>query len=130
MNNTKFHRTHWLKSFRVFVAHFFHICFVLRGVLGVQLILVACGGLAVSRCEEDISAWEGVYFAIITATSVGYGDIAPETAMGQLTSVALALIGTIFFGLVVAAATKAVEVTVRDYRSTHQGSPDDPIDNP
>jgi voltage-gated potassium channel len=122
MTDTTSQRTHWLKSFRVFVAHFLHICFVLRGVLGVQLILVLSGGLAVSLCE-DISAWKGIYFAIITATSVGYGDISPATAIGQCVSVALALIGTVFFGLVVGAATRAVEVTIRNYRDRQAGSP-------
>jgi voltage-gated potassium channel len=119
-------RTHWLKSYRVFAAHFLHICFVLRGVLGVQLILVLLGGLAISVCE-GISAWKGIYFAIITATSVGYGDISPGTVIGQCVSVALALIGTVFFGLVVGAATRAVEVTVRNYRDRQAGFP---IDNP
>jgi len=75
MTNTRSQRTHWLKSFWIFVAHFLHICFVLRGVLGIQLILVLCGGLAVALCE-GISAWKGIYFALITSTSVGYGDIA------------------------------------------------------
>ena len=128
MTNTKLHRTHWLKSFRIFVDHFFHICFVLRGVLGVQLILVLCGGLAVSICEK-IAAWKGIYFAIITSTSVGYGDIAPGTVIGQCISMALALIGTVFFGLVVGVATHAVEVTIRDYRRSGQAvSPTDSTD--
>jgi voltage-gated potassium channel len=119
MTDTKTKRTHWLKSFRIFVFHFFHICFVLRGVLGVMLILVLCGGLSISFLE-DLSAWKGIYFAIITSTSVGYGDITAKTVVGQCISVALALIGTIFFGLVVGAATRAVEVTARDYRGAQK----------
>ena len=129
MTEAKRQRTHWLESFRVFVAHFCHICFVLRGVLGVQLILVLFAGLAFSRCE-GISAWEGVYFAIITATSVGYGDIAPETLIGQLISVALALIGAVLFGLVIAAATRAVEVTVRHYLGAQESSSPDLTGSP
>lgn len=129
MTKKKLQRTHWLKSYRVFVAHFFHICFVLRGVLGVQLLLVLCGGVAVSVCE-GISAWKGIYFAIITSTSVGYGDITPDTPVGQGISVALALIGTVFFGLVVGAATRAVEVTVRDYREAEDATLIDPNRGP
>jgi hypothetical protein len=116
MNNTKSKRTPWLKSFNTFNARFFHACFVLRGVLGVQLLLVLAGGLGISFCEEGISAWEGVYFALITSTSVGYGDITPGTVIGQLISVGLALLGTVFFGLVVATATRAVVVTIHEYR--------------
>lgn len=122
MTDAKPNHAPWLQSFWVFVAHLFPICFVFRGVLEVQLILVLCGGLAVSRCEE-ISAWKGSYFAMITSTSVGYGDIAPEAVICQCISVVLALISTVFFGLAVADATRAVEVTVRDYRDTKGQGP-------
>ena len=121
MTHAKSKRTPWLKSFKTFNSRFFHACFVLRGVLGVQLILVLAGGLAVSFCE-GLSVWEGIYFALITATSVGYGDITPDTLIGQLIGVALALLGTVFFGLVVATATRAVVVTVGEYRDA-QGDP-------
>jgi hypothetical protein len=117
MNSTKSQRTHWLKSFRIFVGHFCHICFVIRGVLGVHLLLVIGGGLAFSFCE-GISTWSGIYFAVITSTSVGFGDIEPGTVAGQCIGMGLAIIGTIFVGLVVGAATRAIEVTVlRDYRN-------------
>ena len=115
MTSTKPKRTSWLKSFATFSSHFFHTCFVLRGVLGVQVLLVLSGGLSVAFFER-LSAWEGIYFAIITSTSVGYGDIQPTTTISQAISMALALVGTIFFGLVVATATRAVTVTVQDYR--------------
>ena len=49
--------------------------------------------------------------------------ISPGTVIGQCVSVALALIGTVFFGLVVGAATRAVEVTIRNYRDPKAGPP-------
>lgn len=122
MSDSESKRTSWLKSFNSFNSRFFHACFVLRGVLGVQLILVLAGGLGISFCEEGLSAWDGIYFAIITSTSVGYGDITPETLIGQMISIGLALIGTVFFGLVVATATRAVTLTVQEYRDS-QGEP-------
>ena len=45
MTNTKSKRTPWLQSFNTFNFRFFHACFVMRGVLGVQLMLVLAGGL-------------------------------------------------------------------------------------
>ena len=116
MTNTKSRRTSWLKNFNTFNSRFFRACFIMRGVLCVQLMLVLAGGLGVSFCE-GLSVWEGIYFALITSTSVGSGDITPDTLIGQLISVALALIGTVFFGLIV--ATRAVAVTVQESRDAH-----------
>jgi voltage-gated potassium channel Kch len=116
MSNTTSHGFLGLKSFRSFVANSFHIYYLLRGVLGVQLTLVLGGGLAFSWAE-GISAWQGIYFALITSSSVGYGEISPRTTTGQCISVALAFIGIIFVGLVVGAATRAVELTAREYRA-------------
>jgi voltage-gated potassium channel len=113
-NHTRLsNHTPWFKSFWTFNTHFFHYCFVLRGVLGVQISLVLLGGVLVSLIEE-ISIWEGVYFALITSTTVGYGDITPDSVPGQILSVFLALAGTVFFGLLVAVATRAFSVTIKE----------------
>ena len=36
---------------------------------------------------------EGIYWAIVTMTTVGYGDIVPQTILGRLVSSLLILIG-------------------------------------
>ena len=115
MTSTHSKRITWLKSFLTFSEHFFHACYVMRGVLGVQLTLVLLGGVGVSRVE-NLSLWQGIYFALITSTSVGFGDITPKSLLGQVISVGLALLGTVFFGLVVAVATRAGAVTIQEYR--------------
>ena len=104
-----------LKSFLAFKTHFFYYCFVLRGLLGMQLIMVLLGGFVFARCE-GLDVTQGIYFSLITSTTVGYGDITPETGPGQVVSVLLAILGTILFGLVVAVATQAFSVTIKEYR--------------
>ena len=99
--------------FLTYSLHFVQYCFLLRSVLGSHLAFVIFGGILFSSFE-NISIWQGIYFAIITATSVGYGDISPETLVGQVISIALALLGTIFFGLVIAVATRAFTDTIKD----------------
>ena len=37
--------------------------------------------------------WDGMWWAIVTATTVGYGDISPASAAGRLVAVALMLFG-------------------------------------
>ena len=103
-----------LKSYLTYMAHFIHYCYVLRGLLGVHVVSVLLGGVAFAWCER-IPMGQGIYFSLITSTTVGYGDITPTTGIGQCISVFLALIGTVFFGLVVAIATQACKVTIREY---------------
>jgi voltage-gated potassium channel len=107
------------RSVLTYASHFLRSCHILRGVLGAHFLVVVLGGVTFSLCER-IRITEGIYFALITATTVGYGDITPKTGIGQCISVLLALVGTVFFGLVVAVATRAFTVTVREYLPAHQ----------
>lgn len=104
-----------VKSFWTFTRHFLHYCFVLRGFLAAQFALMFLGGWLFSQCEQ-IPLSQGFYFALITSTTVGYGDITPNTGLGQCISVYLAFSGTILFGLIVAVATQAFTVTIDEYR--------------
>lgn len=113
-----------MNSFVTFSHHFMHYCFVLRVLLGTQLALVILAGVAFAW-REGISVGQGIYFSLITSTTVGYGDITPKTGIGQCLSVLLAFSGTILFGLVVAVATKAFSVTIKEYSRAEGDSSSD-----
>ena len=104
-----------LKSFLTFTSYFFHYCHVLRWLLGLQFLLVLLGGMAFAHFET-LDLLQGVYFSLITSTTVGFGDITPKTGLGQFISVLLAIMGTILFGLVVTVATQAFSVTIKEFR--------------
>ena len=60
----------------------------------------------------DQNFFSTLYFSAITALTIGYGDIAPGTAIGRMIAVALGFLGIVLTGVVVAAALRAIESTV------------------
>jgi len=96
-----------------FSRYFLHHMLVVREVIVIQIILICLGAIAISVLEQ-LTIEESLYFAFITGLSVGFGDIAPQTTAGRIISVAIALVGVIFVGLVVAVATRALADTVED----------------
>ncbi len=51
---------------------------------------------------EYSSYGDAVWWAMVTVTTVGYGDIVPQTAEGQVVAVMLMLVGVILLGTVAA----------------------------
>ena len=101
-----------IHEFSTFVRYFAHHLLVIREVVVGLLGLIVLGGLGISAVEKP-SVAESLYFAFITALSIGYGDIAPETTVGRLISVAIGLVGMVFVGLSVAIATRALADTIK-----------------
>ena len=89
-----------------FIHHFLKITWHLRTLYLMLLALIMTGATSIAATEK-VSFGEAVYFSFITGLTVGYGDIAPITAIGRVISVLLGLIGILFTGVVVATAVEA-----------------------
>ena len=113
MTSRRYEELSSLNNVIIFAVHFWKHCYVLRTGLSLLLVLIVLTGFGFAQCE-GIPPSQGVYFALITATTVGYGDITPSTGLGQCLAVMLAFLGTITFGLVVAVATRAGKVTFEE----------------
>lgn len=77
-----------LKASRAKISVFILFVFILCVILGTIMYLV--------ESEQDsgfTSIPRSIYWAIVTLTTVGYGDIAPITALGQLISSLIMLMG-------------------------------------
>jgi voltage-gated potassium channel len=75
------------------------------GVL--TLLIVLGGGAAFAAVEKDqhLSTWEGVWWAINTVTTVGYGP-APRTVPGRVIAIVVMLVGIGFIAVLTAAAAE------------------------
>ncbi len=64
---------------------------------------VVAGGLTFAVVEKGVNALEGLYWAVTTVTTVGYGDPNPETAAGKTIAVVVMLTGIGFVALLTGA---------------------------
>ncbi len=79
--------------------------------LGLGLIIAALAVAAGRR--EGWSVTDSIYYGFVTATTVGYGDMTPNTGIGKLCAIMLAVIGLIFTGIMVALAVEAADITFK-----------------
>ena len=105
-----------MKDFLIFVRHLFSVLMVVRHTLTGLLALMAMGAGLIS-IAEGMNYWKALYLTLITGLTVGYGDVPPTTVLGRIVSVLIALIGLLFFSIVIAAANRAVVKTVEEKHS-------------
>jgi voltage-gated potassium channel len=83
----------------------------IRGAVGVIVtataLVVAGGGVAMRLLDHDEypSVWRGVWWALQTVTTVGYGDVTPERVSGRVVGAFVMLYGIAFLTITIAAIT-------------------------
>ncbi len=75
------------------------------------IVLVLISGTLFSYLEDGYGVSEGIWWAVVTATAVGYGDVVPASGLGRLLATLLMLVGISFVALLSAAtAARLVEL--------------------
>jgi voltage-gated potassium channel len=83
-----------------------------RDAAVLALLTVLGGGAAYAAIERNdpnghpLSAWDGVWWALTTVTTVGYGDNYPTTDGGKAIAVIVMLVGIGFITILTAAAAE------------------------
>jgi voltage-gated potassium channel len=79
-----------------------------RDAAVLALLTVLGGGTAFAAVEkdQDLTAWDGVWWASTTVTTVGYGDVSPQTDVGRVLAMMVMVVGIGFVALLAAAATE------------------------
>ena len=87
-------------------------------------MIVLAVGTAFFAIVEDWSLLDSVYFCVITLSTVGFGDLSPETGLGKAFVVFYVLAGV---GLIVTFASTYVGLARRLHDEKSNGS--DPTDD-
>ena len=78
------------------------------GVISIAtVILTVAGGVAIWLVDSDSfsSLGEGLWWAVQTLTTVGYGDVVPDDTPGRLIGTLVMLVGIAFLTVITAAVT-------------------------
>ena len=95
-----------LTFLKVFAAAIYYVSPILVFLIAV----IAFIGQIIGRLEGWTKI-DALYFAFITATTVGYGDFRPHRTGTKLASILITLVGILLTGMIVAIGLKAAEMS-------------------
>ncbi len=89
---------------------FWSIYLTLPILLFLSLIIVVLG--QVVGYMEHWSKFDSLYWSLITATTVGYGDFRPIKKVSKLISTIIAIVGMILTGIIIAVALNSASFSL------------------
>jgi voltage-gated potassium channel len=96
----------------------------LRNLSLLTLVTIGLGGVLFASVEPDIGVGDGLYWAVQTATTVGYGDVAPTTTAGKALAVYVMIVGVTFLAILTGAVAERFRAR---WRAQHEADDRDPV---
>jgi len=95
-------------------------------IITATVLITVAGGITIRLLDhQDFgSIGEGMWWAVQTVTTVGYGDVVPHDTGGRLIASVVMLTGIAFLSLITASVTALL---VEQARQRRQG-PEDPVE--
>lgn len=87
----------------------------IASILTVTAVCIAGAAQHAFASGEFASLWDGVWWAVTTTTTVGYGDLYPTTVQGRVIGILLMFVGIGFLSLLTASVASRF---IRDERSS------------
>jgi len=90
----------------------------IASILTLTAIVVAASAMQAFASNEFDSLWDSTWWAVVTVTTVGYGDFYPTSVQGRLVGIVLMFVGIGFLSLLTASiASKFVKEERTDERA-------------
>lgn len=96
-----------IKSNRLYITWLKWPMLIRMGVLVLLVIILFGSAISWIEPKEFKTAFEGIWWALVTISSVGYGDFAPRTTAGQLLGMLLIFVGVGIFSAYFASISTA-----------------------
>lgn len=97
-----------------FIKLFSWSIYLLWPILALLFGSIVVLGQIVSHLE-GWPKFEGLYWSLITATTVGYGDIKPIKKRSKVLATLIAFVGILLTGIIVAAVVKTVSISIEKH---------------
>lgn len=77
-------------------------------------VLISLLGVLIALIDEEISTSEALYFAWVTGTTVGYGDLAPTVDVTRFLAIIIGINGIVLTGITVTMAIEAAKIAIEN----------------